>query len=257
VEYGKDAFVVTGDCDTGTDTTANCVSSANYPNEYPSNSQCSVQITKDVVVLPSKKFSIESKYDKLSVEDAETKIEEVKTLEAIPKTLSKGAVLGFTSDSALEFEGWRLCFASPYGSRIFTVDGDGCDFTEDCVSSKNYPQDHGNDEKCTVNILRDTYLTSGEIFEVETGYDFLKVNSIDITSAAQIPDQLKGGDSISWESDYSLSYKGWQICFSDEPQGKNPEESESAVSLESSKAQNERLKAVNKALKDALKELVK
>jgi len=95
----------------------------------------------------------------------------------------------------------------------FEVEGNGCDVDNNCVSSKNYPQPHGNHESCTVTVLQDANLVTDSYFDVEEGWDFLNVEGINVESADQVPFTVYEGNTITWETDSSVSKVGWKICF--------------------------------------------
>eukprot|EP00493_Phyllostaurus_siculus_P026678 UN27023 len=97
---------------------------------------------------------------------------------------------------------------------FFTVDGNGCDVSSNCVSSKNYPSKHGNHEECTVKIVKDAKLTVSDPFDIERNYDFLHVKNQAKWTASEFPSILISGDTITWKTDYSVSKSGWEICFS-------------------------------------------
>jgi len=96
----------------------------------------------------------------------------------------------------------------------FDVSGD-CDVMRNCVSSKNYPSTHGNHEQCTITILADAAVRVGTIFEVEMCCDNLYIQGQDIHSRESVPGFLAAGETIRWNSDYSVTSRGWQLCFSE------------------------------------------
>ena len=50
--------------------------------------------------------------------------------------------------------------------KLFSINGD-CDFDNDCVSSKNFPNVYGNYEECEVTIERDVVVTPWPNFQLE------------------------------------------------------------------------------------------
>ena len=84
----------------------------------------------------------------------------------------------------------------------------------DCVQSLNYPSVHGNDEQCTVNILRDTALTVNDEFELETCCDHLMIRGEDVELSSSVPLTLEAGETIGWSTDSSVTRTGWQIFAS-------------------------------------------
>ena len=92
-----------------------------------------------------------------------------------------------------------------------------CDVREHCVSSKNYPDNHGNNEKCTIRMTKDAKVVVGKVFHVEKGYDKLKIGGKDRETRLSIPSTLKNGDEFTWTSDHSVSKSGWRLCFKNLP----------------------------------------
>ena len=90
-----------------------------------------------------------------------------------------------------------------------------CDIQGDCVSSSNYPSEHGNSESCSVTMLRDASITPGAIFSLETCCDHLMIQGHDIESSDAVPSSLNAGEVFSWTSDGSVTNEGWQLCFSE------------------------------------------
>ena len=90
-----------------------------------------------------------------------------------------------------------------------------CDVDDRCVSSYNYPRAYGNSQFCNIKILQKASVTSGEIFSIERKYDLLMINGIEVVQINAIPRSLHVGDIISWSTDSSFAFSGWQLCFSE------------------------------------------
>ena len=90
-----------------------------------------------------------------------------------------------------------------------------CDVAENCVSSNNYPNAHGNSESCSVTMLRNAIVAPGSTFSLETCCDHLMIEGVDVESSANVPDTLNAGQTFSWTSDHSVTRPGWQLCFSE------------------------------------------
>ena len=91
-----------------------------------------------------------------------------------------------------------------------------CDVQDDCVSSKNYPSQHGNGDYCSITMLRDASVTPGETFQLETCCDHLMIRGVDVEYSSAIPSALSAGDTFTWTSDGSVTRSGWQLCFSED-----------------------------------------
>merc|ERR1719414_1328055 len=90
-----------------------------------------------------------------------------------------------------------------------------CDIQGDCVSSANYPSVHGNNEACSVTMLRDATVTTGSTFNLETCCDHLMIRGVDTESSDAVPESLGEGEVFTWNTDSSVTREGWQLCFSD------------------------------------------
>lgn len=112
-----------------------------------------------------------------------------------------------------------LMFSAQGSSDYFEMEGD-CDVQGDCVSSSNYPGLHQNHESCTITLLRDAHVSAGSVFDLETSYDHLHIDEVNVESFSQIPNTLDAGEVITWSSDGSIVNDGWQLCFSDSTSGR-------------------------------------
>ena len=90
-----------------------------------------------------------------------------------------------------------------------------CDVQGDCVSSAGYPNVHGNNGACTINVLQDSSISVGSTFNLETCCDHLMIGGTDVESSDAVPTSMNAGDSFTWSTDGSVTREGWQICFSD------------------------------------------
>ena len=95
---------------------------------------------------------------------------------------------------------------------LFTMSGD-CQVQANCVSSRNYPDEHTNNEYCEVTIMSDVAVIPGNVFSVETCCDTLMIDGRDVESVNSVPDVLTPGDRFTWTSDSSVTRSGWQLCF--------------------------------------------
>jgi len=121
---------------------------------------------------------------------------------------------------------WGMCVrerttAEP-SEDFFEMDGD-CEIVDGCVQSSNYPGSYGNNEQCTIMMLRDADLIPGRRFDLETCCDHLMINGVDVESTSMVPQSLTAGTTFFFTSDYSITRGGWQICFTEmAPETMNP-----------------------------------
>ena len=88
-----------------------------------------------------------------------------------------------------------------------------CDVVGDCVSSSNYPSQHGMQESCAVTILEDVDVIVGATFELETCCDHLVIGEEDVESPEAVPSTMYADSVFTWSSDFSVAGQGWQLCF--------------------------------------------
>merc|ERR1712048_254427 len=97
---------------------------------------------------------------------------------------------------------------------LFHVYGD-CKVEDNCLSSLNYPNQHGNYEHCSVTLLKDVDIIRSNI-DIEAGWDHLIMywwgTQHYITSSNDVLLHMDKGDTITWDTDGSVG-GSWQICF--------------------------------------------
>ena len=97
-------------------------------------------------------------------------------------------------------------------SSIFSIKGD-CEWEDACVKSSNFPDGYSSYDSCTITILQHVDLEPDVIFEVESCCDILEIGGTRILSFDDIPDFLRTGQIIQWDTDGARNRAGWQICF--------------------------------------------
>merc|ERR1712217_528472 len=90
----------------------------------------------------------------------------------------------------------------------FTVTGD-CDQHENCVTSKGFPRRYGNRQNCA--ITPGFGRINVRSFQTEAGYDKMHVNGRSYSGTRGPAGVIPTAD-IVWESDFSVTRKGWMIC---------------------------------------------
>ena len=92
------------------------------------------------------------------------------------------------------------------GAAFCSIDADGC-----VTDGAN--EFHGNNEQCTVRVLRRGNITATE-FELEAGWDFLYVGSRRFSGNIG-PDQLpvNAGQTFRFATDGSVTSAGFTMCF--------------------------------------------
>jgi len=100
----------------------------------------------------------------------------------------------------------------PYDA-YFSMSGGGCDTEANCVSSRNYPNNYGANEGCSITILQDAAVTHGSTFSIQTTHDHLIIDDRDVNAASDVQDNLAEGAEITWNSNSNNHREGWQLCF--------------------------------------------
>lgn len=87
-----------------------------------------------------------------------------------------------------------------------------CTLDGACVQSPNYPQDYGNNERCTLQIDKALSVPIRvERFKTESAHDYLIVNGKHYSGSAG-PNDITPTASISWTTDSSVVKSGWRLC---------------------------------------------
>jgi hypothetical protein len=92
--------------------------------------------------------------------------------------------------------------------------GGSCLINNNCIQSPNYPSYYNNDDYCVFTVDGSYYL-SATAFSLESNYDFLYINGASFTGSTAFPSGLAvfAGDQIIFDSDYSIPYRGFEVCF--------------------------------------------
>ena len=75
-------------------------------------------------------------------------------------------------------------------------------------------EDHGDNEACAIEVLRDGVLSSVGGFSTEPRYDFLTINGQDYsgnTGPGNVA--VTAGSTFTWRSDFSTVNDGWTVCW--------------------------------------------
>jgi len=107
----EECKIVTGTTDaadlftsTGCQVDGTCVSSHNYPSDYGSNEQCTVQILQNVTPVVDD-VDVELNYDQLFIGSVD-----VRSARYVPTSIAAGTEIRWTSDSSVSKKGWKICF---------------------------------------------------------------------------------------------------------------------------------------------------
>jgi len=91
----------------------------------------------------------------------------------------------------------------------WSVTGDGCTMSGNCIQSKNHPGNYGNNEACTIKA-QEVAITV-DAFNTESRYDFLTMGGTPYAGTSGPPSGTYSG-TISWSSDGSVVRSGWKLC---------------------------------------------
>lgn len=227
-----------------------CVQSPNYPNKYEANERCTITVKESSAVpIVVEHFQTERNYDKLevdgvvytgsqgpdgvtpkavvtwysdsSVQDKGWRLCPAKVTTQKPSTstssstttTSTSTTTSTTTTITTTTTSTTTTKASPPSNTPWSVtEGNGCIMDdESCVMSNNYPENYGTTEKCTIRVHQEVPLRVIS-FSTEPRYDELVVNgnTYSGTEGPRDGDVPKG--EMTWESDSSITRKGWKIC---------------------------------------------
>jgi len=101
--------------------------------------------------------------------------------------------------------------APPPGS--WMVSGKGCTLSGHCVQSNGHPGNYDNDQSCSLEVSAVPLRV--DAFDTERGYDILTMSDGVAYSGTKGPPSGTYSGTISWNSDYSVTRSGWQLCRTD------------------------------------------
>jgi len=90
-----------------------------------------------------------------------------------------------------------------------------------CVSSPNFPNNYGDNERCELSVTSGNYAPFAvEAFNTESSWDVLIIDGVGYSGDSEDPDsraRLVAGvvptNSISWQPDESTTKSGFRICL--------------------------------------------
>merc|ERR1719461_2087073 len=88
-----------------------------------------------------------------------------------------------------------------------------CSAHHNCVGSYDYPYFYYNDEACHVEVLQNVNVFAPNPFIIEPVWDTLTINGVTTWDYDALPTTLSQGSEIYWETDQSVTRRGWQMCF--------------------------------------------
>jgi hypothetical protein len=81
-----------------------------------------------------------------------------------------------------------------------------------CFRSPNYPSNYGNNQNCTITT-QEAVTLSVTAFSTEQTYDALTVNGVQYSGTTGPGGvQVSAGSTITWATDSSAYYSGFEIC---------------------------------------------
>jgi len=179
--YFTTLTVLSGDCVSS----QNCVTSGNFPSNYGNRERCSVATPKGFICATS--FHTESGFDKFIVSDTE---------------------YDGTASTVLGSDG---CFHG--GHDVHCAQRSLRRLLAELCDQWNFPSNYGNQEGCL--IATPAGFISATSFHTEEGYDHFTVNDMEFDGTCGPQDvQVYARDVLIWTTDWSVTEKGWEICWS-------------------------------------------
>mmetsp|Transcript_47690 Transcript_47690/g.137741 ORF Transcript_47690/g.137741 Transcript_47690/m.137741 type:complete len:1244 (+) Transcript_47690:38-3769(+) len=185
---------------------ATCVTSTNYPHDYPNNDDCTVTAQKAGQVIIDD-FSTEHCCDHLSVSGRRVE-------GSTGFDVKQGATLSWSSDYSNVGRGWKVCLDPSAQKPTWDVTSGDCSVDGDCVSSSNFPNNYPDNSHCEFHSNKDG-LVRVEAFHTESCCDHLSLGSFETYQGTMGPSNLylEHTDNFIWHSDYSNTDSGWKLCL--------------------------------------------
>ena len=97
-----------------------------------------------------------------------------------------------------------------------TTEAEGTCFTTlngSCITDG--PGNYGNNERCTIEVLRNSVVSVSGTFSVESYFDYFTIgtSSTRVYTASSLQDRVVlAGTTVRWLSDNSATRVGWTLC---------------------------------------------
>jgi hypothetical protein len=198
----------------------NCALSTNYPQHYPINSKCTLELVGKITTYD---LHSEKAYDTLKVNGKLYSGHSV----VLPTSSTMTGVQEWTSDYSVTSKGFKICtdggvvgptLANKVISGPCSVDSSGC------ILSPNFPLKYGKNQKCELEMQG--YVAQPWTFNTEAGYDFLEVGGKKYSgSGSNFPFSLELSGKQVFTSDYDVESTGFKICTGPSPSRLDEEDS--------------------------------
>eukprot|EP00036_Acanthoecidae_sp_10tr_P017367 CAMPEP_0206307582 /NCGR_PEP_ID=MMETSP0106_2-20121207/11408_1 /ASSEMBLY_ACC=CAM_ASM_000206 /TAXON_ID=81532 /ORGANISM="Acanthoeca-like sp., Strain 10tr" /LENGTH=479 /DNA_ID=CAMNT_0053738575 /DNA_START=320 /DNA_END=1756 /DNA_ORIENTATION=+ len=224
------------------ETTLNATCITDGTGVYSDNERCTIRVLK-TIPLDVREFSTESNRDRLTVGGTSFS----GTSNPGGRTVTEGETITWSTDTSVVRDGWTICAdpyescyptpaptapteapttlaptttptASPTGgcfaSGFFEVSplGGPCITTQNATCVTDGPGDYGNNERCTIRVLKTIPLDVRE-WNTETTHDRLTIGGTSF-SGSNTPNGrvVTEGETLTWSTDGTVVQAGWTIC---------------------------------------------
>ena len=124
------------------------------------------------------------------------------------------AAAGITCDGATSLSGCSDGHGGD-GALLSSSDSSECPVTDDgrCVTSRNYPDEYGNGEDCSIYVTGAGTVSSVDTFSTESSYDYLTIADERYEgSSGPSGVEVNEETEISWRTDGSVTRSGFKLC---------------------------------------------
>jgi hypothetical protein len=214
------------------------------PGDHGNSERCTINVLRSGFLSVSGTIALETFFDYFTLGTSTTRLQTNAQINNL--AITAGTAITWFSDASVTNAGFTICASASVSptptcstpaisNAFFTVSAAGpvmsctggagptsptegtCYTTTSGTCFTDGPGDHGNNERCTINVLRSGFLSVSGTIALETFFDYftLGTSPTRLQTNAQINNlAVTAGTSIAWFSDASVANAGFIICAS-------------------------------------------
>jgi len=148
---------------------------------------------------------------------------EQKTFTKIQDQLGLGAACPSATDCTKDEGDCKVESPSEHNTKVWAklfgedkgTNPGSCEIDGNCISSRNYPEEYGDNNKCRITFQGDALLEFEKKFALERTWDLLRFDGVPLEDLPAFGlKEVNRGTVMQFTSDYSVSKAGFKFCVS-------------------------------------------
>lgn len=209
------------------------------PGNHGDNERCTIAVRRSGFLTVAGVLALEPCCDYFTISGSATRRNTVDTLNGV--SIQRGQTISWRSDASVTFSGFTICatttapptmgcnslapqafFQVSQASPVMTCQGGAgptspaqgtCFTTSSGTCFTDGPGNHGNNERCTINVLRTGRLVVVGTLQLETCCDYFTIDGARLNTVSALNNRaIFSGQTIAWRSDGSVVGAGYTLC---------------------------------------------